>query len=289
MKIFTDMALDADASFLMKHEISVIPATIVSAGEEKKYSLEDIDKENLKEFFVSMKKGSLPQTRALDKEAFASNFEPVLSKGEDVLYISVASALTSSSDAFDEAVKELKVKYPERREERFDSCTASVGMTALLHGLPGNDLVMPESAGITVDEALAKLAELRKNLSGYFIIEDMFHMRRGGKYKGADIVTANAMKIRPIMSINDEGIIENVSKQRGTGMAMAYMADKVAGELSGKSGITVFISHVNSEEKAEKLKDLLTERGVNAEFIISIMGPVTGTHVGPGGIAVAYI
>ena len=286
MKIFTDMALDADASFLMKHEISVIPATIVSAGEEKKYSLEDIDKESLKEFFVSMKKGSLPQTRALDKEAFASNFEPVLSKGEDVLYISVASELTSSSDAFDEAVKELKEKYPERRVERFDSCSASVGMTALIHGLKEET---SESAGITVDEALAKLAELRKNLNGYFIIEDMFHMRRGGKYKGTDIVTANAMKIRPIMSINDEGIIENVSKQRGTGMAMAYMADKVAGELSGKSGITVFISHVNSEEKAEKLKDLLTERGVNAEFIISIMGPVTGTHVGPGGIAVAYI
>ena len=252
MKIFTDMALDADASFLMKHEISVIPATIVSAGEVKKYSLEDIDKESLKEFFVSMKKGSLPQTRALDKDAFTTGFEPVLSKGEDILYISVASALTSSSDAFDEAVNS-------------------------------------ESAGITVDDALAKLTELRKNLSGYFIIEDMFHMRRGGKYKGADIVTANAMKIRPIMSINDEGIIENVSKQRGTGMAMAYMADKAAGELSGKSGITVFISHVNSEEKAEKLKDLLTERGVNAEFIVSIMGPVTGTHVGPGGIAVAYI
>ncbi|MBR1507115.1 MAG: DegV family EDD domain-containing protein [Eubacterium sp.] len=286
MKIFTDMALDADVSFIMKHEISVIPATIVSAGEEKKYSLEDIDKESLKEFFVSMKKGSLPQTRALDKEAFASNFEPVLSKGEDVLYISVASALTSSSDAFDEAVKELKVKFPDRKVERFDSCSASVGMSALIHGLLEED---SESAGITIDDALAKLSELRKNLSGYFIIEDMFHMRRGGKYKGADIVTANAMKIRPIMSINDEGIIENVSKQRGTGMAMAYMADKVAGELSGKSGITVFISHVNSEEKAEKLKDLLTERGVNAEFIISIMGPVTGTHVGPGGIAIAYL
>ena len=286
MKIFTDMALDADVSFIMKHEISVIPATIVSAGEEKKYSLEDIDKESLKEFFVSMKKGSLPQTRALDKEAFASNFEPVLSKGEDVLYISVASELTSSSDAFDEAVKELKVKFPDRKVERFDSCSASVGMTALIHGLLEED---SESAGITINDALAKLSELRKNLSGYFIIEDMFHMRRGGKYKGADIVTANAMKIRPIMSINDEGIIENVSKQRGTGMAMAYMADKVAGELSGKSGITVFISHVNSEEKAEKLKDLLTERGVNAEFIISIMGPVTGTHVGPGGIAVAYL
>ena len=286
MKIFTDMALDADVSFIMKHEISVIPATIVSAGEEKKYSLEDIDKESLKGFFVSMKKGSLPQTRALDKEAFASNFEPVLSKGEDVLYISVASELTSSSDAFDEAVKELKVKFPDRKVERFDSCSASVGMSALIHGLLEED---SESAGITVDDALAKLTELRKNLSGYFIIEDMFHMRRGGKYKGADIVTANAMKIRPIMSINDEGIIENVSKQRGTGMAMAYMADKAAGELSGKSGITVFISHVNSEEKAEKLKDLLTERGVNAEFIVSIMGPVTGTHVGPGGIAVAYI
>ena len=286
MKIFTDMALDADASFLMKHEISVIPATIVSAGEVKKYSLEDIDKESLKEFFVSMKKGSLPQTRALDKDAFTTGFEPVLSKGEDILYISVASALTSSSDAFDEAVKELKVKFPDRKVERFDSCTASVGTSALIHGLLEED---SESAGITVDDALAKLTELRKNLSGYFIIEDMFHMRRGGKYKGADIVTANAMKIRPIMSINDEGIIENVSKQRGTGMAMAYMADKAAGELSGKSGITVFISHVNSEEKAEKLKDLLTERGVNAEFIVSIMGPVTGTHVGPGGIAVAYI
>ncbi|MCR5292444.1 MAG: DegV family EDD domain-containing protein [Eubacterium sp.] len=286
MKIFTDMALDADVSFIMKHEISVIPATIVSAGEEKKYSLEDIDKESLKEFFVSMKKGSLPQTRALDKEAFASNFEPVLSKGEDVLYISVASELTSSSAAFDETVKELKVKFPDRKVERFDSCSASVGMTALIHGLKEET---SESAGITVDEALAKLTELRKNLSGYFIIEDMFHMRRGGKYKGADIVTANAMKIRPIMSINDEGIIENVSKQRGTGMAMAYMADKVAGELSGKSGITVFISHVNSEEKAEKFKDLLIERGVTAEYSISSMGPVTGTHVGPGGIAVAYL
>ena len=229
MKIFTDMALDADVSFIMKHEISVIPATIVSAGEEKKYSLEDIDKESLKEFFVSMKKGSLPQTRALDKEAFASNFEPVLSKGEDVLYISVASELTSSSDAFDEAVKELKVKFPDRKVERFDSCSASVGMSALIHGLLEKD---SESAGITVDDALAKLAELRKNLSGYFIIEDMFHMRRGGKYKGADIVTANAMKIRPIMSINDEGIIENVSKQRGTGMAMASNISSLSSAFS---------------------------------------------------------
>jgi len=96
------------------------------------------------------------------------------------------------------------------------------------------------------------------------------------------------LSIKPLLIITDDGKLVPISKVRGRGKALAYIADRMEEDINPKEQI-VFIAHSDAPDLAMQAKDLFAEKLGIKEFIINEIGPVIGAHTGPGTIAIFFL
>ena len=96
------------------------------------------------------------------------------------------------------------------------------------------------------------------------------------------------MKIQPILSVDEEGKLVVVSKERGAKNAMAYLVRRLKEDAYNPQEQTVFVAHAGCPEKAEYLKDLLLSEGLVRDVKIYQVGPIIGSHVGNGMCALVF-
>ena len=127
------------------------------------------------------------------------------------------------------------------------------------------------------------------SLCHWFTVDDLVYLKRGGRVSSAVAFVGAVLGIKPVLHVDNEGKLVNVSKVRGRKAALMALVDKY-GELALKdSEKIVYISNADCREDAELLKSELTEKyGVDVKIITDI-GPVIGAHSGPGTIAVFFI
>ncbi|MCI3921542.1 DegV family protein [Paenibacillus sp. TRM 82003] len=161
-----------------------------------------------------------------------------------------------------------------------DTKSASLGIGTLA-------IAAAEAAanGADVEAILALVEELRNNTQLYFLVDTLEFLHRNGRIGKASAVFGSLLNIKPILSIDDEGVIYPVDKIRGSRKAMSRIVELVK-ERFGDVPLDVRVVHANSvgaaEEFAAILKEHLTLQGVSYYEL----GPVIGTHVGPGTLGV---
>ncbi|MBQ7707859.1 MAG: DegV family protein [Lachnospiraceae bacterium] len=240
---------------------------------------------DIKDFYEKLRKGSMPVTSQINPDSYKSYFEEIVKEGKDILYLCFTSGLSGSIQSALIAADMINDKYPDARIEIIDSFSASVGGGILLYE---SDLKKKEGLGL--DELKAWIEENRYKTRHWFMVEDLFHLKRGGRLSTVEAMIGSALKIKPILSVDEEGKLVVKSKARGTGKALDYLISRVDEEVSDFSKIHFNIGNADSLEKAEKIKEMLLERGAKEENIfISSIGPIIGTHVGPGMAAIAYV
>ncbi len=240
---------------------------------------------DIKDFYEKLRKGSMPVTSQINPDSYKSYFEEIVKEGKDILYLCFTSGLSGSIQSALIAADMINDKYPDARIEIIDSFSASVGGGILLYE---SDLKKKEGLGL--DELKAWVEENRYKTRHWFMVEDLFHLKRGGRLSTVEAMIGSALKIKPILSVDEEGKLVVKSKARGTGKALDYLISRVDEEVSDFSKIHFNIGNADSLEKAEKIKEMLLERGAKEENIfISSIGPIIGTHVGPGMAAIAYV
>ena len=120
-------------------------------------------------------------------------------------------------------------------------------------------------------------------------MDDLVYLKRGGRVSAATAFVGNALGFKPVLHMDDAGHLINMFKVRGRKASLVAMADKYSELALDKSGGTVFISHGDCKEDAEKLAAILHERhGVSVEQIVFV-GPVIGAHSGPGTLALFFL
>ena len=279
--IFTDSGCDISPELLKKWEVEYINLIFRFEGDEKEHTNEDIGSA---EFYNKMREGMVAKTSAINPDTFEARFEEVLKQGKDILYLAFSSGLSTTYNSSKIAAEELAGKYPERKVVSVDTLAASAGQGLLVYLA-----VEKKKNGAELEEVAEYIDGIKNNLCHWFTVDDLVYLKRGGRISPTVAFVGNILGIKPVLHVDDEGHLVNVTKVRGRKAAIGKMAEKY-GELArdAKSGV-VYISHGDCISDAEALKArLCSEYGAEVELITDI-GAVIGAHSGPGTLALFFV
>ncbi|MBR1815294.1 MAG: DegV family protein [Lachnospiraceae bacterium] len=279
-----DSTEDLDINVAKKLDVKLIPFSYSINDEVINYYLDERDG-NISDFYDKLRKGAMPVTSQVNPDTYKKYFEKVVEEGKDILYLCFTSGLSGAYQSAVLAAYMVMEKYADSRIEVVDSLVASVGGGILLY-----ETDKKKKEGLSLDELKNWIEDNRLNTRHWFMVEDLFHLKRGGRVTTVEAVVGSALKIKPILSLDEDGKLIIKSKARGVGKALDYLVERVEEEISDFSKVCFNIGNADAMEKAEKIKTMLIERGAKEENIfISPIGPVIGSHVGPGMAAIAYI
>lgn len=279
-----DSTEDLNVEVLKTLDVKIIPFTYSINDEVFPFYMDERDGD-IKDFYDKLRKGAMPVTSQINPESYKKFFEEIVKEGKDILYLCFTSGLSGSYQSAMIAADMVIEKYPDARIEIIDSLAASVGGGILLYHTDKK-----KKEGLSLDELKKWIEDNRLNTRHWFMVEDLFHLKRGGRVTTVEAMIGSALKIKPILSVDEEGKLIVKSKARGTGKALDYLISKVDEEVKDFAYTQFNIGNADAVEKAEKLKEALLEKGAKEENIfISSIGPIIGTHVGPGMAAITYV
>ena len=279
--VFTDSCCDIAPEILAQWGVPYANMTFSFDGEDKAYINTDITNQ---EFYDRMRQGAHPKTAAINAAAFTDAFAPVLESGKDILYVAFSSGLSTTFQSAHMAAEELKEQYPDRKVMIVDTLAASAG-----GGLMVYMAVAKKKEGVSLGENAAYIESLTPQHCIWFTVDDLEYLKRGGRVSPLVAFAGSVLGIKPVLQMDDEGHLVKVTTARGRKKAVETLAAKYA-ELSYENKDTpIFISHAECEEDARQLADILMQQhGVEVTLITQI-GPVIGSHAGPGTLALFFI
>ena len=222
-------------------------------------------------------------TSQINPTTYVDLFTPVLEAGEDILYIAFTSGLSGTYQSAVLAKGMLEDDFPERKIYVVDSRCASAGLGYFM-----NLIGQKKEEGMSIDELNDWVLAKRNNIAHWFTVDDLFHLQRGGRLSFAEAMLGSALKIKPIISVDDDGKLYVENKVRGNKKGEEYMISKINDTMDDEEQ-TVFVAHGDCEERAIALKEKI-EANTNAKNVcITKIGPIIGTHTGPGMLAVLFM
>ena len=261
--------------------LNVIRMPYVLGDEEIFYDMGE--KHDFKGFFENMRNGAAPKTAALNEYAYTEYFEPVLARGEDIYYVTFSHQMSGTFNAMKNVIAQLKEKYPEREIRFKDSKLISLGS-----GFVTYYAAKKYQEGATMDELDSYLDELIPHVATYFVVEDLTYLHRGGRVSGVSKVVGNLLGIKPILYFNEEGKILNINKVKGFKKALATLRDYMKAKQGDIKNHKVYILQADNETEAENFANMLRETFGELDIEIWPVGPVIGSHCGPGTIGLIF-
>lgn len=280
IRIFTDTSANLPFAVTQEKHISVVPFSYTVDGVEMKYPT-DTEFDG-KAFFDAMLRGAMVKTSMVSVGAFLEQFEQALQAGNDVLYIGMSGGVSGTANSAAIAVSELREKYPERKIAAVDTYAASLG-----EGLQVLAAVRMIEQGVGFDEVVAQIERERHNMCQYFTVADLEYLKRNGRLSSVVALAGTILHIKPILMGDETGHIVQCGKVRGSQRALERLAEKYDALVSDRSA-GIGIAHADNERGAETLLARLRERGFTGECMTVMYEPVTGSHVGPGTVALFF-
>ena len=174
------------------------------------------------EFYDIMRKGKMPKTSQINVVDFCEYFSEYLDKGLDVLYICFSSGLSGTYNNSLIAIEELKGRYPDRKIISVDSLAASMGEGLLVYLA-----AQQKKKGMGLEELAKWVEDNRLHLCHWFTVDDLHHLKRGGRVSPATAIVGSALNIKPVLHVDDEGHLINMSKVRGRKASLNAMVDQM--------------------------------------------------------------
>jgi len=231
-----------------------------------------------------MRKGEMVDTSLIDMSTCSDIFEGILKRGNDVLYIGFSSALSGSYNAGAMVADSLRDAYPERKIDTIDSLSASMGEGLLVY-----HAAQQRRAGKTIDQVYTWLMENRLHLCHWFTVDDLFHLKRGGRISAATALVGTMLGVKPVLHVDDEGKLVSVGKVRGRRKSLEALVDEMEKTCTNPTEQVVFISHGDCVEDAQYVERIVRERLNVKDVQINYVDPVIGAHSGPGTIALFFL
>ena len=279
--IFTDSCCDVKPELLQEWGVPFANMTFIFDNEDREYIGADISNA---EFYNRMRNGASAKTAAINADTFARAFEPFLKEGKDILYVAFSSGLSTTVNSAHIAKNDLQEQYPDRKIVILDTLAASAGGGLMVYAA-----VEKKKAGASLEENAAYLESLIPQHCIWFTVDDLEYLKRGGRISPLVAFAGGVLGIKPILQMDMEGHLVKVTTARGRKKAIEFLADKYA-ELSLEAKDTpIFISHAECEEDAKTLADIIKQRHGAEVTLITEIGPVIGSHVGPGTLAFFFI
>ena len=279
-QIVTDSCCDFPQHFYKELSLNVIPLAVTYKGE----TTDTYTEQWLKDMYDGLRQGEAASTCAVNPTQWAEKIEPVLKAGDDALVLSFSSGLSTTYQSAEIAANELREQYPERTIKVVDTLCASMGQGLLVwYACKKRD------EGLSLDEVYTWVEEHKLNLCHWFTVDDLMYLKRGGRVSAATALVGTMLQIKPVLHVDNEGHLINVSKVRGRKAALDALVKKMEQTMLPGENDTVFISHGDCLEEAQYVAEQVKKVCGAKEVIISYIGAVIGSHSGPGTMALFYL
>ncbi len=279
-QIITDSCCDFTQEKYQQLELTVLPLTVHFRGTAS----DDKNDDSLRQLYQSLRCGQVAKTSALNPNRWSRAMEPVLQQGRDLLVLAFSSGLSTTYQSAVIAAAELLEKYPQRKIRVVDTLSASLGQGLLVYYT-----CQKRDAGWSLEETAQWCEDNKLHLCHWFTVDDLMYLKRGGRVSAATAVMGTMLGIKPVLHMDNEGHLVNVSKVRGRKAAIEALAKKAADLGKGYDNSIMFISHGDCLEDAQYLEALLKEDCGVKEVYINYVGAVIGSHSGPGTLALFFL
>ena len=279
-QIITDTGCDFPTQMYQELHLRVVP--LVVTYKETPYTF--CSDEQIEAIYAGLRNGEVATTSAVNPDGWTKAIEQVLSAGEDALVLTFSSGLSATYQSAAIAADELKEKYPDRKVIVVDTLAASLGQGLLVwYACKKRD------EGLSLDDLAAWVEEKKFRLCHWFTVDDLMYLKRGGRISAATAILGTMLQIKPVLHVDDEGHLINVSKTRGRKASINALCAKMEATALPGENDTAFISHGDCLEEAQELAQMLKERCGVKEVFIYYTGAVIGSHSGPGTMALFYL
>lgn len=279
----TDSTSDLTPELLQEMQITdVLHMSYILDGKE--YSGIGDDKLSPDRFYDMMRAGSMPKTSMVNEDAAYTFFSGIAKPGLRHLHVAFSSALSGTANCCKAAAELVNAETEDCKIVVVDSLCASLG-----EGLLCYYAAKARDEGKSLEEAVAYIEELKNNLCHYFTVDDLNHLKRSGRVSGTAAFMGTLLKIKPVMHVNPEGRLIPLNKVIGRKKSLTALVDKMEAKTHGKENKIVFICHGDCLDDATFVGELVTERFGITDIRYGMIGPVIGSHSGPGTVAVFFI
>ena len=280
-QIITDSCCDFTDQMCKTLNVRCVNLTVTYNAEDH-YNFSD--ETQVSAFYDLLRTGVTATTSAVNPDSWANAMKPALEAGQDVLVMAFSSGLSTTYQSAVIAAKELREEYPGRTIHVVDTLAAALGQGLLVWYA-----CRKRDEGMSVDELYAWVEENKLHLAHWVTVDDLSHLKRGGRISATTALVGTMLNIKPIIHVDNDGHLINVAKARGRKTAIEYIAAKL-GELGeGYDNETIFIAHGDCKEDAEQLARIAKEKYGVREVHIGYVGPVIGAHTGPGVLAIFFL
>lgn len=286
--VSTDSTCDLKSAYVQERDIWFVPLTFTM---EKDGTIEEYldnfqDESEYVAFYEKVSAGYFPRTAKLNYDAHMQHFTRLAKAGvKEVVHFMISSGLANTITITQQAADDMKKEYPDFTVYAVDPLSATVGQGVLV------ELAADcRDKGMSAKETYEYLMEMRHHVQHCIVPNDLFYLKKGGRVSAMSAAFGTMLNIKPMLSFDVEGKLKVLEKCKGMKKAFSRVVDHLnvapVADFDGKN--FVVIVHTNNEKGAEELAALVKERtGITPR--ITIMGPVIGSHVGPGSVSCCWI
>ena len=272
LAIVTDSVSDISPKIAKELKITVVPLTVIFGTDQ---FLDGVELSN-SEFFQKLETDpNHPSTSQPSPEAFVKTYEKLLKKGFEILSVHVSAKLSGTINSAEQAIKSLdtnKIKI------------VDTGTASMAQGLVAMSAARAAKNAKSLDELADMAKTTAKKTNVYVAMDTMEFLKRGGRIGKARAMLGSILNIKPIIT-TDNGEIVPHSRARTIKKAISSMIN----DMGDKNQIVeVAVLHSTTPDLAKDVLTQIDAQNLNNPGTITEIGPVVGTHAGPGCLAIAY-
>ena len=277
----TDTSGNLPTHVAREHDLMMIPFAYFIEGE--RFTCLDTASFDGDAFYALLKNTEVKTTQ-INPAEYADFFEPFLKDGRDVVYVVMSSGISGSCQSALLGAALLKERYPDRTIEVVDTLGASLG-----EGLVAIEAARLRDEGLSAQEAAKRLRLLSERMFNVFTVNDLMFLRRGGRLSNLSAIVGTVLGIKPILKGGEDGRISAFDTVRSRRRSIKALAAQYEQYVVEPERQTIGIAHAACREDAELLIQLIKDgEHPPKEILLVDYEPVTGSHVGPGALALFF-
>ena len=279
-QIISDTTSYIDMELQKELGIKLIPLSVHFPDESFQEDQVDYD------YFYNkiIKDSIIPTSSQPSAWEFLTIFKEIIVAGDDIVAIFISSDMSGTFINAVSARMELLEEFPDAKVEIIDSRTNCMALGAIVL-----EAARVAKSGGTYDEIITAAIKTRNCVSFYFTPKVLDFLIKGGRIGTASALIGKLLDINPVLTVDmNKGMTHLHTKARGFAKALTKIYEAIAKDYMQCGLKAVYIHHISAKEEAEKTKIVIAEKYPDVSVNICNIGPVIGTHVGPGTIGISY-
>ena len=282
-KIVAETTCDLPYEYYPEHDVATLHLSCIMDGETYGKGNEI----PLDTFYQRLRAGSMPTTSQVNPDQAKELFEELIGEYKEILYLGFSAGLSGSCQSVTIAANEIMEEHPEVKIYLVSTLCASMGQGLILH-----KAVEMRDQGKSAEEIADYMEAHKLNLVHLVAVDDLFHLYRGGRVSKSAAVLGSMIGIKPVIHVDNDGKLIVVDKVRGRKKSLLSLVDRMEQQIGSYKeqyeNEYVFISHSDCKEDAEFVAEEIKKRFGFDKFMINLIGPVIGSHTGPGTVALFF-